>query len=102
MSLTFKKLQRLQNAKLNKVFNDHRPLWRAKAQQAYDYTKNDVEVDGNKIRCDDMLQTLESSVELLPELVDYLTAKHLTPKYWTTWFAEYIIDSLWDELKRGG
>jgi len=103
MALTLKKLQRLEDAELTDLYTEHLDkVWRAKAENAYDFTKVFVEASGNRVRPDDVLPLLRPTLEVCDELRGFLDDKKMRNQFWFEWFAELIIDRLWPELQKRG
>jgi hypothetical protein len=42
------------------------------------------------------------ALEVFDDFRDHLSAERLTQKYWYTYFAELIIDRVWEDLTEGG
>ena len=99
MALTAQKVQALTDKGFPKLFTDHKNLWKAKAQEAYDYTAKFVRLTGQPVRPDDVLPILEPALELSQEFSDFREANRLTQKYWRTYFGDFVLDSLWDQLE---
>jgi hypothetical protein len=100
VSLTAVKLKSLTDKEFPKLFTKHKKLWNQKATEAYQFTKASVVPTGQRVRLDDVLPLLESTLELVPEFYNHLADKRLPQLYWKTYFAEYILDQLWTELER--
>jgi hypothetical protein len=100
LALTALKVQDLADKGFLRLFDDHHALWRAKAAQAYSYTKDLVTSAGEPVRPDDVLPLLVPALELADEFRTFLEEKRLTQKYWRTHFAELILDRLWNELQQ--
>ena len=49
-------------------------------------------------RTDDVIPALVIALQIPEPLRHYLASKKPSQKYWYEWFAELIIDRLWDEL----
>lgn len=96
MALSLNKLKRLEDAGLAELFEADRKLWSAMAKDAYGYTKRFI---GAEVRPDDVVPTLVPALEVSDRLRTFLAQKKLTQQYWYTWFAELIVDRLWDGLK---
>jgi hypothetical protein len=99
MGLTATKSVRLEGAGLVKLFTGEKSLWRSLAQNAYDYVSGGLEDSGEPVRRDDLVTPLIPVLEVTAELRDFLDENRLTQKYWYQWFAELIVDRLWDELE---
>ena len=100
MALTAVKLKTLTDKEFPKLFTKHKKLWNQKGKQAYLFAKASVVPTGQRVRPDDVLPLLESTLELVPEFYNHLADKRLTQLYWKTRFAEYILDQLWTELEK--
>jgi len=95
MALTQKKLQDLKDASLTGLFEDDLAAWKIKARHAYSATHAYIK----EIRPDDVTALLVAELEVTPAFRNYLAKKKLKQKYWSEWFAEYILDHFWVELK---
>lgn len=98
MALTTEHLQRLQRAGLDSFFTREQSVFRPLAYEAYDYAVTMVAPTGQPVHVDDAAAPLRLALNLNKKLADYLAAKRLTQKYWTEWFADYILDQLWADL----
>jgi hypothetical protein len=98
VALTALKVQVLGEKEFDQLFTNHRDLWKTKASEAHQYTAKFVIPTGQPVRPDDVLPLLMPALELAPEFHGHLGQKHLTQKYWTTYFAEFVLDRLWEEL----
>ena len=96
MALSLNKLKRLEDAGLGELFEADRKLWTAMAKDAYSYTRKFI---GAEVRPDDVVPTLVPALEVSDRLRTFLAGRKLTQNYWYTWFAELIVDRLWDGLK---
>ncbi len=95
MALNLNKLKRLEDAGLADLFEDDRQLWTAMAKDAYTYTRKFV---GTEVRPDDVVPTLVPALEVSDRLRTFLAKQKLTQQYWYTWFAELLVDRLWNDL----
>lgn len=102
MALNATKSKRLEDAELDQYFDDHRALWKQKARRAYSYAKRFVEESGEEVRQDDVVPLLVPALEVFDDFRDHLAEEKLTQKYWYTYFAELIVDRLWEELTEQG
>lgn len=102
MALNAYKSKRLEDAELIAHFEEHRALWVQKARRAYEYAKRFVEESGEDVRQDDVVPLLIPALEVFDDFRDHLSAERLTQKYWYTYFAELIVDRVWEELTEGG
>ena len=96
MALSLNKLKRLDDAGLVGLFENDGKLWSAMARDAYAYTRKFV---GDEVRPDDVVPTLVPALEVSDRLRTFLAEKKLTQQYWYTWFAELMVDRLWDRLR---
>jgi hypothetical protein len=95
VALSLNKLKRLDDAGLTELFEQDRKLWTAMAKDAYGYTRKFIGAD---VRPDDVVPTLVPALEVSDRLRTYLAARKLTQQYWYVWYAELLIDRLWDDL----
>jgi hypothetical protein len=99
MGLTATKSLRLEDAGLDKLFTRKKTLWQPLAQNAYTYVTGGLEDSGEPVRPDDLIPMLVPVLEVTAELREFLADKKLTQKYWYEWFAELIVDRVWDDLE---
>jgi hypothetical protein len=102
LALNATKSKRLEDAGLDRYFDQHRPLWNQKARRAYDYAREFVVESGEEVRQDDVVPLLVPALEVFDDFRDHLAGQKLTQKYWYTYFAELIVDRLWRELTDQG
>jgi hypothetical protein len=100
MALTAEEIQNLRNASLIDFFNEHKDLYLTKAKQAYGYAKMYVTAAQEPVRVDDVAAPLVLALKVGDPLVACLSKKKLTQKYWYSWFADYILDQLWNEVSQ--
>jgi hypothetical protein len=98
VALNATKSKRLEDAGLDGYFDQHQRLWHQKAKRAYDYAKQFVDESGEEVRQDDVVPLLVPALEVFDGFRDHLAERKLTQKYWYTYFAELIVDRLWEEL----
>jgi len=98
MALNLVKEMRLRDAGLIDLYARDLKLWRAMAEQAYSYTAGYIEEAGATVRQDDVVPALQPVLEVTPELRQFLERKKLRQHYWNEWFAELVIDRLWEQL----
>lgn len=98
MGLTARKSLALEDAGLDKLFAKEKTLWTEMATEAFSYTADFVKDAGEPVRPDDLIPVLVPVLEVTQKLREFLAENRLRQKYWFTWFGEFIIDSLWDEL----
>jgi hypothetical protein len=96
VALNLNKLKRLEDAGLAELFEHDRKLWSAMTKEAYSYTRKFV---GAEVRPDDVVPTLVPALEVSDRLRTFLAQKKLTQNYWYTWYAELLVDRLWDDLQ---
>jgi hypothetical protein len=95
MALNLNKLKRLEDAGLAELFEGDQKLWSAMTKEAYAYTRKFV---GAEVRPDDVVPTLVPALEVSDRLRTFLAQRKLTQQYWYTWYAELLVDRLWDDL----
>jgi len=100
LGLNATKSKRLEDAGLDKFFDQHRALWDQKAHRAYDYAKKLLAESGEEVRQDDVVPLLVPALEVFDDFRDHLAQERLTQKYWYTYFAELIVDRLWADLTK--
>jgi hypothetical protein len=98
MGLTARKSLALEDAGLDDLFRKEKALWTEMATEAFTYTADFVKDAGEPVRPDDLISVLVPVLEVTQKLREYLAENRLRQKYWFTWFGEYIIDTLWDQL----
>jgi hypothetical protein len=98
VALTAAKVKDLEDRGFPDLFDEHRALWEAKARDAYAYAQGFVAPTGEPVRPDDVLELLVAALVLAEEFRDFLDENRLTQKYWRTYFAEFVLDHLWDDL----
>ncbi len=98
MGLTARKSLKLEDAGLAKLFDLKRDMWAGMAREAYDYTTDFVKSAGEPVRRDDLIPLLVPVLEVNDVLRAFLSEYRLSQNYWYTWFAELIIDRMWQEL----
>jgi hypothetical protein len=99
MGLTATKSLRLEDAGLVELFTKKKTLWQPLAQNAYDYVSGGLEESGEPVRPDDLIPMLIPVLEVTAELREFLAEEKLTQKYWYEWFAELIVDRVWNDLE---
>jgi hypothetical protein len=102
MALTLEEEQRLSNASLVKLFNDHAELWAEMARDAYTYTEKFVKRADATVRVDDVVGSLISALRVTTVLTDYLASRKLRERYWVSFFADLILEKLWHQLEGAG
>lgn len=101
MALNHVKELRLTDAGLVDLYEENLTLWRELAEHAYEYAKNYIAAAG-AIRQDDVVPALQPVLEVTPALREFLAGRSLRQQYWYEWFAELVIDRLWDDLDQAG
>lgn len=102
MGLTAEKIGRMKRVELVKLFIDDRDEFRELAVVAYEYAVFAVSPSGEKVRHDDVTVALTLPLIHNALFQDHLSQKKLTQNYWLTYFAELIVDQLWEELQKSG
>jgi hypothetical protein len=98
MALTAAKVKDLEDKGFPALFKDHRKLWETKARDAYVYAQGLVAPTNEPVRPDDVLELLVPALVLATEFRNFLDDKRLTQKYWRTYFGEFVLDHLWEDL----
>jgi hypothetical protein len=99
MALTAAKVKDLEDNGFPDLFEEHQELWEAKAREAYAYAKKLVEPTGEPVRPDDVLELLVPALVLAEEFRDFLEDNRLRQKYWRSYFGEFVLDKLWEDLE---
>jgi hypothetical protein len=97
MAITTLKTKQLTDADLDKLFSKAEKHWLTHARRSFNYMAQLI-VNKEDIHPDDLIATLVVALELDAKLTDFLDKERLGQKYWFTYFAEYIVDELWDEI----
>jgi hypothetical protein len=100
MSLTAEEYQALVSAGLTDVFKKKRAFFKSMAKKAYVYAKDAVAEAGLPVRRDDVAEPLVTALKISPSLTSFLAGAKLTQKYWVRYFADLMIDELWEELAK--
>jgi hypothetical protein len=100
MALTAAKVKDLEDKGFPALFDEHRQLWETKAQEAYRYAEGLVVPTGEPVRPDDVLELLVPALVLAEQFRTFLEEGRLTQKYWRTYFGEFVLDHLWEDLSR--
>lgn len=98
MGLTADVELRLIDAGLVKFYNDNDQAFREMAISAYGYAATYVEARGLPLRRDDVAKILVPALETTESLRICLAQKSLRTKNYYTFFADLILDRLWEEL----
>jgi hypothetical protein len=88
----------LGDAKLTDLFTEQNDLWKQLASDAYEFAAKPILESQHDVRQDDVIPALVIALQISEPLRHYLASKKLSQKYWYEWFAELIVDRLWDEL----
>ncbi|MGA2163937.1 MAG: hypothetical protein ABSH36_05660 [Solirubrobacteraceae bacterium] len=96
MAITTLKTEQLTDAELDKLLAKSKAHWLTQAKRAFKYMTQLIPEEA--IHPDDLIPSLVIALELDTKLTDYLDKNKLGQKYWFTYFAEYIVDEVWDEL----
>lgn len=96
MAITTLKTEQVTDAELDKLFEKSKAHWLTQAKRAFKYMTQLIPEAA--IHPDDLIPSLVIALELDTKLTDYLDKNKLGQKYWFTYFAEYIVDEVWEEL----
>lgn len=100
MALTLKALQALLGQGFDKFYNKYKDHWLDRARRAYQYVSSNLS-PGQKARVDDIAQVLSPILEVDDQLRAFLQEHKLTQKYWVTYFCDYVLDTVWQQLVTG-
>jgi hypothetical protein len=100
MALTAAKVKDLEDKGFLRLFDEHRDLWETKAREAYAYAETLIGPTGEPVRPDDVLELLVPALVLSGAIRSFLDDNRLTQKYWRTYFGEFILDRLWQDLTK--
>jgi hypothetical protein len=98
MALTAEHYQSLEDAGLVKLFRQHRKKFTEITGVAYSYTQTYIGDTGQPVRVDDVAQVLAPALKVDELLTSHLASHRLRQKYWTVWFADLLLDQLWEDL----
>lgn len=97
MALTLAAEQRMERANLLAFYDNHEAMWEEAAQEAYTFVEHNFP-GGALIRRDDVAKALVPVLEVNETLRDKLNESKLRQKFWVTFFADLIIDRVWDDI----
>lgn len=98
MGLTARKSLKLGDVGLAKLYDLKQEVWAGMAREAYEYTAEFVKSAGQPVRRDDLIPLLIPVLEVNDLLRAFLSEYRLSQNYWYLWFAELIVDRMWEEL----
>lgn len=101
MALDALQEQMLRSIDLDRFLTQHNGKYRTMAEEAYDFTAQQLQRSNQIVRPDDVSGHLEAVVELDEDLKVYLARKRKTQRYWTRYFTYLILDRLWRDLEDG-
>ncbi len=101
MALDALQEQMLRSIDLDNFLIRHKAKYRAMAEEAYDFTAQQLQRSNQIVRPDDVSGHLEAVVELDEDLKVHLARKRKSQRYWTRYFTFLILDRLWRELVDG-
>lgn len=99
MALTLEAEQRLEAVGLVELFADHEEKWTGAAVKTYAFIRDGFPV-GAKIRRDDVAQALGPILAVDDVLTDKLARDKVKGKFWISFFADLIIDRVWDKIAK--
>ena len=100
MGLTADIELRLIDAGLVEFYSENEQAFREMAESAYGYAAGYVEARGLPLRRDDVAKILVPALETTESLRVKLADEHLRTKNYYTFFADLILDRLWEELNQ--
>jgi hypothetical protein len=96
--LTVLKRRRLTEAGLVELLRQHRSRWTEMAKKSFRYTQ-EFETPDDRMTPVDAAILVVAHLEVDSLFRTHLVKRRLRQKYWYTWFAELIVDELWDEIQ---
>ena len=97
MALTLESEQRLKDAGLIQLYDDHSATWLEAAQEAKAFIEGNFP-EGASVRRDDVAKALHPVLEVNEVLKAYLDQEKLRGKFWIKFFGDLIIDRTWEDL----
>jgi hypothetical protein len=100
MALNLERELGLGDAGLITFFENQHALWQGLAEDAFRFASKPITEAGHEVRQDDVIPALVIALRICEPLREYLAGKKLPQKYWYDWFAELIVDRLWNDLEQ--
>jgi hypothetical protein len=99
MGLTADIYLRLVDAGLVKFYEDNARAFKEMAESAHEYAATYVAARGLPLRRDDVAKILVPALETTETLRVYLANHSLRTKNYYTFFADLILDQIWEDLQ---
>ena len=96
MSLDTEKVHRLNGKSFDELYTKHQGKWQEMIEKAREYAQSCVG-KGEQIRIGDVISVVQHAIKIDPMFEKHMKGKGLTQKYWVTWFAEYLMDSIYPQ-----
>jgi hypothetical protein len=96
MSLDTEKIHRLRGKGFHELHKKHPDKWREMVHKAHDYAQTCVG-PGEKVRIGDVVAVVQNAIKIDPEFEEFTKSKSLPQKFWVSWYAEYIVDSVYPQ-----
>jgi|SRR5580704_9399949 hypothetical protein len=103
MSLDTEKIHRLKGKGFDQLHKTHPDKWKEMVHKAHDYAQTCVGA-GEKVRIGDVVAVVQNAIKIDPEFEEFTKTKGLPQKFWVSWYAEFIVDSVYPQpdLKKDG
>ncbi len=96
VSLDTEKLHRLRAKSFDKLYSDHAGKRKEMVQTALAYAQTCVGA-GEKVRIGDVVAVVQNAIRIDPTFEKHMKDKGLVQKFCVSWFAEYIVDSVYPQ-----
>jgi hypothetical protein len=90
LAITLSKILDLEGQEFNRLFTNEHVTWIRLARQARDLVQAQMP-EGHSPHIDDIAQILVPLIGMVPELKRHLGEKKIRAKFWTEYFADYIL-----------
>jgi hypothetical protein len=91
MTLDTYKLHKLHAKEFDKLYRDHAEKWNKMVEKAAESIKACIAAD-EPVRAGDVIATVEHGIRVSQEFDRHISSKKLTQEYWSSRFAEYIVE----------
>jgi hypothetical protein len=96
MSLDTEKLHRLIGKGFDGLYSSNPQKYKEMANKALEYAKTCIQ-SGEKVRPGDVVSVIQNAVRIDPAFEEHLKKRSLTQKYWQLWYAEYIVEQVYQQ-----
>lgn len=91
MSLDLEKLHKLRDKGFLQLYDGNQQKWEEMVQNARGYAQTFAGGD-DRIRPGDIVGVIINAIRIDRDFENHMKRNHLTQKYWTNHFADYILD----------